>query len=56
VEKMVVRELMGERQEELQQSMAKMSNLGKKSITEGGSSYCNFDHLIEDIKLMSKTG
>lgn len=51
------RELMDERRDELQPSMAKMSNLAKKkrTINEGGSSYCNFDRLIEDIKLMSKT-
>ncbi|KAJ8441178.1 LOW QUALITY PROTEIN: hypothetical protein Cgig2_024907 [Carnegiea gigantea] len=53
----MVRELMDARRDELQPSMAKMSNLPqKKSINEGGSAYCNFDRLIEDIKLMSKTG
>lgn len=52
VEKMV-RDLMDAKREELERPMAKMSNLAKKSITESGSSYCNLDRLVEDIKLMS---
>lgn len=52
VEKMV-RDLMDAKREELERPMAKLSNLAKKSITEGGSSYCNLDRLVEDIKLLS---
>lgn len=53
VEKMV-RDLMDHRKDELQSSMAKMSELAKMSVAEGGSSYRNLNRLIEDIKLMSK--
>ncbi|KAF5736613.1 hypothetical protein HS088_TW14G00758 [Tripterygium wilfordii] len=52
VEKMV-NDLMVERREEFVRSTDKMARLAKKSVTEGGSSYCNLDRLIEDIRLMS---
>ena len=48
VEKMV-NDLMVERREEFEKSMAEMAKLAKKSLNEGGSSYCNLDRLIGDI-------
>ncbi|KAL2941371.1 7-deoxyloganetic acid glucosyltransferase [Bienertia sinuspersici] len=51
VEKMT-NDLMDGKREELQRSVEKLSSLAKKSITEGGSSYSNLNHLIEDIKAM----
>uniref|UniRef100_A0A7C9EK62 Glycosyltransferase n=1 Tax=Opuntia streptacantha TaxID=393608 RepID=A0A7C9EK62_OPUST len=53
VEKMV-RYLMEVKREELERSVAKMSDLAKKSARESGSSYCNLDRLVQDIKLISK--
>lgn len=55
VEKMV-NELTMERREEIMKSTVEMARLARKSVYEGGSSYCNFDRLIEDIRLMSKGG
>lgn len=52
VEKMVT-DLMAWKRDELERSMAITSHLAKKSIMKGGSSYCNLDRLIEDIKSMS---
>ena len=34
-------------------SAAEMARLAKESVSEGGSSYNNLDHLIKDIRLMS---
>ncbi|KAF3947250.1 hypothetical protein CMV_026589 [Castanea mollissima] len=53
IEKMV-NDLMGERREELMKSTIEMARLARESVSEGGSSYCNLDRLIEDIRLMSK--
>ncbi|PON87607.1 UDP-glucuronosyl/UDP-glucosyltransferase [Trema orientale] len=53
VEKMV-NDLMGERREEFEKSTAEMARLAKKSVSEGGSSHCNLERLIEDIKLTAK--
>ena len=50
----MINDLMDERKEELQRSMDRITQLAKKSIVEGGSSYSNFNHLIEDIKSMYK--
>ncbi|PON56504.1 UDP-glucuronosyl/UDP-glucosyltransferase [Parasponia andersonii] len=50
VEKMV-NDLMVERRDEFARSTAEMSKLAKKSVNEGGSSYCNLERLIEDIRL-----
>ncbi|XWS74873.1 hypothetical protein CRYUN_Cryun01aG0035600 [Craigia yunnanensis] len=52
VEKMV-NDLMVERRDEFVKSAAEMARLAKECITVGGRSYCNFDRLIEDIKIMS---
>nr|AUR26631.1 UDP-glucosyltransferase 709L1 [Centella asiatica] len=51
VEKMV-KDLMVERKDEFIKSAEHMAMLGKKSLSEGGSSYCHLNRLIEDIKLM----
>ncbi|KAM4093878.1 hypothetical protein ACB094_06G152500 [Castanea mollissima] len=53
IEKMV-NDLMGERREVLMKSTIEMARLARESVSEGGSSYCNLDRLIEDIRLMSK--
>ena len=52
VEKMV-NDLMGERREEFVKSTTEKARLARESVSEGGLSYCNFDHLIKDIWLMS---
>lgn len=51
VEKMV-KDLMVERRDEFMKSADRMAKMGRKCVSEGGSSYCNLDRLIEDIKLM----
>ncbi|KAL5568960.1 hypothetical protein UlMin_025535 [Ulmus minor] len=51
VEKMV-NDLMVERREEFVRSTAEMARLAKKSVSEGGSSYCNLDQLVEFIRSM----
>ncbi|KAF3433560.1 hypothetical protein FNV43_RR24662 [Rhamnella rubrinervis] len=53
VEKMV-NEVMVERREELVNAADEMCKLAVKSVSEGGSSHCNFDRLIEDIYKMNK--
>ncbi|KAL7229021.1 hypothetical protein ACSBR2_007672 [Camellia fascicularis] len=52
VEKMV-KDLMEVRKSELVQSANQIVELARKAIGEGGSSYCNLDRLIQDVKLMS---
>ena len=52
VEKMV-NDLMVERREEFVKSTDRMAKLAKKSVSDSGSSLCNLDRLIEDIRLMS---
>ncbi|XWS74874.1 hypothetical protein CRYUN_Cryun01aG0035700 [Craigia yunnanensis] len=52
VEKMV-NDLLVDRKEELVKSAAKMAKLANESVSVGGSSYCNLDRLLEDIRLMS---
>ncbi|KAK1571951.1 hypothetical protein Q3G72_025311 [Acer saccharum] len=52
VEKMV-NDLMVERREEFVKSTDRMAKLAKKSVSDGGSSFCNLDRLIKDIWLMS---
>ena len=54
VEKMV-NHLMEETREISMKSIAKKARLAKESVSEGGTSYCNLDHLIKDIRLMSMT-
>jgi len=51
VEKMV-NDLMVEKREEFLKSTVKMARLARESVSESGSSYCNFERLIEDIRLM----
>uniref|UniRef100_A0A5B7A2C4 Glycosyltransferase n=1 Tax=Davidia involucrata TaxID=16924 RepID=A0A5B7A2C4_DAVIN len=53
VEKMV-NDLMELRRDEFVRSANQMAKLASRSVSEGGSSYCNLDCLIEDIKLMSR--
>lgn len=48
-----VNDLMVERKEGFMESADRMANLAKKSVNEGGSSYCNMDRLVNDIKMMS---
>ena len=52
IEKMV-RDLMVERKEEFMKSAAEKARLARESVSEGGSSYCNLDQLIKDIRSMS---
>ncbi|WCJ19745.1 7-deoxyloganetic acid glucosyltransferase [Euphorbia peplus] len=52
VEKMV-NDLMVDRREEFVKSAAKMAALARCSVEKGGSSACNLDSLIEEIKMMS---
>ncbi|XVF83814.1 hypothetical protein PTKIN_Ptkin16aG0523300 [Pterospermum kingtungense] len=52
VEKMV-NDVMVDRKEEFVKSAAEMAKLANESVSVGGSSYCNFDRLIEDIRLMN---
>ena len=54
VEKMV-NDLMVERREEFVKSTAEMARLARESVSESGSSYCNLDRLVEDIRLMTST-
>ncbi|XP_019079486.1 7-deoxyloganetic acid glucosyltransferase isoform X1 [Vitis vinifera] len=52
IEKMV-RDLMEKRRTEFTKSAEAMAKLARSSLSEGGSSYCNFSRLIESIRLMS---
>ncbi|GLT31410.1 hypothetical protein SLA2020_061480 [Shorea laevis] len=52
VEKMV-NDLMEEKRVEFVESARTMAKLAKESVSFGGSSFCNLDSSIEDIKLMS---
>ena len=54
IEKMV-NDLMGEKKEVFMKSTVEMARLANESVSEGGSSYCNLNRLIEDIRLMSMT-
>ncbi|XP_031115383.1 7-deoxyloganetic acid glucosyltransferase-like [Ipomoea triloba] len=45
----MIRELMDKRKGELLKRVEDMGKLAKEAITEGGSSYCNLDCLIQDI-------
>ncbi|KAK6933076.1 UDP-glucuronosyl/UDP-glucosyltransferase [Dillenia turbinata] len=51
VEKMV-RDLMDERREDFLQATKEISEMARKSVSEGGSSYLNLDRLVEEIRLM----
>jgi hypothetical protein len=52
VEKMV-NDLMVEKRGEFLKSTVEMSRLARESVSESGSSYCNFERLIEDIRFMN---
>lgn len=49
----MVNDLMVERRDEFMESADRMANLANKSVHRGGSSYCNLDRLINDIRTMS---
>lgn len=49
VEKMV-NNLMVEWREKLVKSADRTAMLARKSVSDGGSSYCNLDRLIEDLE------
>ncbi|KAI3519891.1 hypothetical protein L1887_09111 [Cichorium endivia] len=51
VEKMV-RELMEDRRDEFRKSADEMARLANQCLMKGGSSYCNLERLIQDIKAM----
>ncbi|XP_058181846.1 7-deoxyloganetic acid glucosyl transferase-like [Rhododendron vialii] len=48
----MIRDLMDVRREEFQHSSDKIAKLAKNAVAEGGSSYCNLDCLIKDIRSM----
>ncbi|KAL6982767.1 7-deoxyloganetic acid glucosyl transferase [Sarracenia purpurea var. burkii] len=52
IEKMI-KDLMDERRHEFTESTDRMAELAKQAISIGGSSYCNFDRLIEFIRSMA---
>lgn len=49
--KKMVREVMEVRRDEFVQSADKMAKLAKESVNEGGSSCCDLNRLIDDIKV-----
>lgn len=50
----MVNDVMVERRRELVKAADEMSELAKKSVGEGGLSYCNFNRLVEDIHKMNE--
>uniref|UniRef100_A0A803QSG4 Glycosyltransferase n=2 Tax=Cannabis sativa TaxID=3483 RepID=A0A803QSG4_CANSA len=52
----MVNDLMVEKREEFQRCTAEMARLAKLSVDEGGSSYCNLDQLIEDLRSVQQPG
>ncbi|XP_074321010.1 7-deoxyloganetic acid glucosyltransferase-like [Silene latifolia] len=46
----MVGDLMVSRKDELLKSVARLSDVAMRSVNEGGTSYSNLDHLIQDIK------
>ena len=51
VEKMV-KDLMDTKREEILKSMDEIATMAADSAKKGGSSYCNLEKLIEDIRSM----
>ena len=49
IEKMV-RDVMDVKKEELLEKADQMAKLARKSVSEGGSSYCNFERLVHEIR------
>uniref|UniRef100_A0A2P2MNA8 anthocyanidin 3-O-glucosyltransferase n=2 Tax=Rhizophora mucronata TaxID=61149 RepID=A0A2P2MNA8_RHIMU len=56
VVEMMVSDLMVNRREEFLRSTARMADLARKSVGEGGSSSYHLDRLIEDVRLMTVKG
>ncbi|CAK9165233.1 unnamed protein product [Ilex paraguariensis] len=52
----MINDLMEVRRDEFKKSADEMSKLAKRAVSEGGSSSCNLDRLIEDIRLMNGGG
>ncbi|KAF3779281.1 7-deoxyloganetic acid glucosyltransferase [Nymphaea thermarum] len=52
----LVKELMGEKGEQLRRNAMGMKECAWKSIEEGGSSYTNFQKLVQDIKTQNLKG
>lgn len=50
----MVNDVMVNRKEEFMRSAAEMASLARRSVNPGGSSYLNFDCLIEDIRILSQ--
>ncbi|XP_011654978.2 7-deoxyloganetic acid glucosyltransferase [Cucumis sativus] len=50
----MVNDVMVNRKEEFVRSATEIANLARQSVNPGGSSYANFDRLIEDIKILSR--
>ncbi|KAL1535560.1 7-deoxyloganetic acid glucosyltransferase [Salvia divinorum] len=48
----MVREVMGSRKDEFSDRACEMAKLAEMSVNPGGSSFLDFDRLIEDIKMM----
>ncbi|KAF6161074.1 hypothetical protein GIB67_007715 [Kingdonia uniflora] len=49
----MVRDLMQDRKDEFKKSSEKISNMVRSCVEEGGSSFQNFERLVEDISSMS---
>ncbi|XP_058099484.1 7-deoxyloganetic acid glucosyl transferase-like [Magnolia sinica] len=47
---MMIRELMEGKREELVKSTARIADLAKRSVSQGGSSYMSFEKLVKDIR------
>ncbi|KAK9290634.1 hypothetical protein L1049_008807 [Liquidambar formosana] len=54
IEKMV-RDLLEDKREEIIRSANEIARMARESVKEGGSSYCNLEKLINDIRLMCLT-
>ena len=51
----IVRDLMEDKREEIIRSTNEIARMARGSVKENGSSYCNLERLIEDLRLMSLT-
>ncbi|KAK4284558.1 hypothetical protein QN277_001375 [Acacia crassicarpa] len=50
-----VKEIMeGEEAEEMRKRTKKLASIAREAVEEGGSSYCDFNHLIEELEGLSK--
>ncbi|XP_021289554.1 7-deoxyloganetic acid glucosyltransferase-like [Herrania umbratica] len=49
----LVRDLMEDKREEIMKSVNEIKKLAHEAVKEGGSSFCNLDKLIDDIRLRS---